>query len=123
MADPTITAWIPIAFLVVLGLVFLALPLLAGRFVRPKRPNPGKLSTYESGEVPQGSARGPVDVQYYMYVIVFLVLDIEVLFIVPWALDVVNLGARGLVAMGLFVGLIMIGWLYDWKKGALKWQS
>lgn len=123
MADPTVAAWIPIAFLVVLGLIFLALPLLAGRFVRPNRPNPGKLATYESGEVPQGSARGPIDVQYYMYVIVFLVLDIEVLFVVPWALDVVNLGVHGLVAIGLFVGLIMIGWLYDWKKGALKWQS
>lgn len=123
MVSPTIQAWVPVAILLVLGFVFLALPLVVGRFLRPNRPNPGKLSTYESGEVPHGSARGPIDIQYYMYVIVFLVLDIEVLFIVPWALDVVGLGTKALVAMAIFVGLILLGWLYDWKKGALTWQG
>ncbi len=123
MVSPTLQAWVPVAILLVLGFVFLALPLVVGRFVRPNRPNPGKLATYESGEVPHGSARGPIDIQYYMYVIVFLVLDIEVLFIVPWALDVVDLGAKALVAMTIFVGLILLGWLYDWKKGALTWQE
>ena len=87
------------------------------------RNTPGLLSTYESGEVPIGSARGPIDVQYYLYVIVFLIIDIEAVFLIPWALRFANLGVAGLVEMAIFVGLVLLGWAYAWKKGALEWQS
>ena len=107
----------------VLGFLFLFVTLYLTNFVAPKRPNAGKLSTYESGEVPVGSARGPIDVQYYLYVIVFLIIDIEAVFLIPWALRAVELGPVALVELVIFVGLVLLGWAYAWKKGALEWQS
>ncbi|HLE97831.1 MAG TPA: NADH-quinone oxidoreductase subunit A [Candidatus Thermoplasmatota archaeon] len=113
----------PIAILLVLAFVMIWATLALTRIIGPLRRTPGKLSTYESGEVPKGSARGPVDVQYYIYVLVFLVLDIEAVFLIPWALNVTELGAFGLVEMAIFVGLLILGWAYAWKKGALAWQA
>jgi NADH-quinone oxidoreductase subunit A len=64
---------------------------------------------------------GGVDVQYYMYVLIFLVLDVEVLFLIPWALQFTKLGIAGVIEIFIFAGLLLVGWLYAWKKGALKW--
>ena len=107
----------------VLGVIIVFVTLSLTRFVAPHKRTAGKLSTYESGEVPVGSARGPIDVQYYMYVIVFLVVDVEAVFLVPWAIHFKALGVTALVEMGIFVGLLLLGWIYAWKKGALEWQS
>ena len=93
------------------------------RFVAPRNKTAGKYSTYESGEVPIGGARGPIDVQYYMYVIVFLIIDIEAVFLIPWAMHFRALGPAALVEMAIFVGLLLLGWVYAWKKGALEWQD
>ena len=124
MAEATLGNYIPILMLAALGFVMIFVTLALTKLVAPRRrSNPGFLSTYESGEVPVGNARGPIDVQYYLYVIVFLVIDIEAVFLIPWALRFAKLGAAGLVEMAIFVGLVLIGWAYAWKKGALEWQS
>ena len=113
----------PVLIQLVLGFLIVFVTLGLSRFVAPGHRTPGKVSTYESGEVPVGGARGPIDVQYYMYVIVFLVIDIEAVFLIPWAMNFANLGAAAIVEMAIFVGLLLLGWLYAWKKGALEWQS
>ncbi len=102
-------------------IVFVTLSLT--KLVAPRRNVPARYSTYESGEVPQGNARGPIDVQYYLYVIVFLIIDIEAVFLIPWALRFTELGPAAMVEMVIFVGLVLLGWAYAWKKGALEWQS
>lgn len=123
MADATLGRYLPVLIQLVLGFVIVFMTLQLTRLVAPRTRVPGKFATYESGEVPIGNARGPIDVQYYMYVIVFLVIDIEAVFLVPWAIRFRALGVTGLVEMAIFVGLLLVGWLYAWKKGALEWQS
>ena len=123
MGEATLGAYLPILVIVALGFVIIFVTLSLGKLVAPRRPNAGRLSTYESGEVPVGNARGPIDVQYYLYVIVFLVIDIEAIFLIPWALRFTTLGLQGIVEMVIFVGLVLLGWAYAWKKGALEWQS
>lgn len=113
----------PLAILAVLAFVMIWATLALTKIAGPSRRTAGKLSTYESGEVPKGSARGPMDVQYYIYVLVFLIIDIEAVFLIPWALNFTRLGVTGLVEMAIFVGLLLLGWAYAWKKGALAWQS
>ena len=123
MGEATLGGYLPILIIVALGFVIIFVTLSLGKLVAPRRPNAGRLSTYESGEVPVGNARGPIDVQYYLYVIVFLIIDIEAVFLVPWALRFAQMGLAGLVEMIIFVGLVLLGWAYAWKKGALEWQS
>ena len=123
MAAETLGRYLPVLILAVIGFAIIAVTLSFTSLVAPRRPTPGKVSTYESGEVPVGNARGPIDVQYYLYVIVFLIIDIEAIFLIPWALHALDLGVAGLIELAIFVGLVLIGWLYAWKKGALQWQS
>ena len=123
MGEATLGKYLPLLILLGLAFAIVAVTLALTKLIAPRSRNAGRLSTYESGEVPIGSARGPIDVQYYMFIIVFLVIDIEAVFLIPWALRFADLGTAGLVEMGLFVGLVLIGWIYAWKKGALEWAS
>ena len=123
MAEATLARYVPILITLILALLIVGVTLNIHKLIAPRRPSPGKVSTYESGEVPIGSGRGPIDVQYYLYVIVFLVIDIEAVFLIPWAISFLKLGTAAIVEMVIFVGLVLLGWLYAWKKGALQWQS
>jgi NADH:ubiquinone oxidoreductase subunit 3 (subunit A) len=125
MVDPLIATYAPVFILLVLAFVMVWATLSLTTLLAPRKSTPGKVSTYESGEVPQGSARGPIDVQYYLYVLVFLVIDVEAAFLIPMALEYVNFQANTfqLVAAGVFFLLVLEGWVYAWKKGALTWQS
>ena len=123
MAEATLGRYLPFLIQLVLGFVIVFITLSLTKLVAPRDRTPGKVSTYESGEVPVGSARGPIDVQYYMYVIVFLVIDIEAVFLIPWVLQFRALGAAAIVEMAVFVGLLLLGWVYAWKKGAFTWAS
>jgi NADH-quinone oxidoreductase subunit A len=123
LGEATLSAYAPILIIVAIGFLMIFVTLSLHKFIAPRRPNAGRLSTYESGEVPIGNARGPIDVQYYLYVIVFLIIDIEAVFLIPWALRFTELGGAAIVEMIIFVGLVLLGWAYAWKKGALEWQS
>jgi NADH-quinone oxidoreductase subunit A len=123
MAESFLFTYAPVLILAVLGFLIVWVTLQFTKLVAPKRYTPGKLETYESGEVPIGAARGPIDVQYYLYALVFLVVDVEAAFLIPFALHYLDLTAFQLVAAGLFLLLVLDGWVYAWKKGALTWQS
>ena len=101
-----------------LGIVLLVL----GWGLGPRRPTSEKLSPYECGFEAFEDARMKFDVRYYLIAIQFIVFDLEIIFIVPWTLVFPELGARGLVTMGLFVGMLFLGFIYVWKKGALEWE-
>ncbi len=115
--------YLPIFVLVILAFVLLWATLALTKLLAPARQTPGKLATYESGEVPVGPARGPVDVQYYIFVLIFLVIDVEAAFLILAALNYVNLSAFEIGALVLFIVLLLEGWVYAWKKGALEWSS
>jgi NADH:ubiquinone oxidoreductase subunit 3 (subunit A) len=123
VAEATLGRYLPVLIQLVLGFVIVWVTLSLTKLVAPKDRTAGKVSTYESGEVPVGSARGPIDVQYYMYVIVFLVIDIEAVFLIPFVLQFRELGGVAIVEMVIFVGLLLLGWVYAWKKGAFTWAS
>lgn len=123
MASDVLASYMPIAVLGVLAVVVAFVTLNISKVLgAPRNPNPLKYQTYESGEVPLGPARTNIDVQYYLYVLIFLVIDVEVAFLVLFALSFHSLDLWQIVAMVLFTLLILDGWLYAWKKGALAWS-
>jgi NADH-quinone oxidoreductase subunit A len=108
-------------FLIVASGIGIAL-IVIGNFLGPKRFDPEKLSPYECGFNAFEDARMRFDVRYYLIAILFIVFDLEIAFVYPWALVFRELGVFGLIEMGIFLGLLLIGFIYVWKKGALEWE-
>jgi NADH-quinone oxidoreductase subunit A len=108
-------------FLVVSTCIGVAL-LIVGAVLGPKRPGSDKLSPYECGFEAFEDARMKFDVRYYLVAILFIVFDLEIAFVFPWATIFRSLGVFGLVEMGIFLGLLVLGFAYVWKKGALEWE-
>ena len=114
--------YIPIGIIVLIGIAFGIVMSKASEWFGPKNPTAVKLSTYESGMEPIKSARERVSVKYYMVAMLFILFDIEVVFLYPWAVNVRQLGLFGFVEMFVFIAILMLGYVYLWKKGALEWQ-
>ncbi|MEF2146949.1 NADH-quinone oxidoreductase subunit A [Luteimonas sp. FXH3W] len=93
-----------------------------GKVLGPKRPSLEKLSPYECGFEAFDDARMQFDIRYYLIAIQFIIFDLEIIFIVPWATVFRELGVLGLVEMAIFAGMLLIGFVYVWKKGALEWE-
>jgi len=93
-----------------------------GNAIGPKFHNAEKLTAYECGFAPFEDSRMQFDIRYYLICIQFIVFDLEIIFIVPWATVFRELGVLGLIEMGIFVGMLLIGFIYVWKKGALEWE-
>ena len=102
----------------VLGLLMLSLGFLFGRGRKTK----AKLSPYECGFDPFEDARIPFDVRYYLVAILFIIFDLEIAFLFPWAVSLNKIGIAGIMAMGIFLLVLVIGFIYEWKKGALEWD-
>jgi NADH-quinone oxidoreductase subunit A len=113
--------YLPFTILLIIGIVFVAIALFMSRMVRPSVKTKVKLSTYECAETPVGDARIHYNIQYYMIVIVFLIFDVEVLFMYPWAVQLRALGWIGFIEMVLFIEVLIIGLAYAWRKEALEW--
>lgn len=99
----------------------IALPILSW-FFSPKSPNAAKLSPYECGFEAKGSARLPLDIRFYLVAILFILFDLETAFLVPWAVIFRQLGFEAIITMAIFLGLLLIGFIYEWKKGGLEWD-
>ena len=108
-------------FLIVSTGIGIAL-LIVGAVLGPKRPGSDKLSPYECGFEAFEDARMKFDVRYYLIAILFIVFDLEIAFVFPWATIFRSLGVFGLIEMGIFLGLLVLGFAYVWKKGALEWE-
>ncbi len=112
-------AFIGIFFIAALS--FPVLPLAFAFFVRPKRPTPIKQSTYECGLEAIGDIWVQFKIQYYLYALAFVIFDIEVIFLYPWAVALPGLGIYALIAMFIFLLILVFSLVYDWRKGALEW--
>lgn len=88
----------------------------------PRKPTPTKLSTYECGMETIGKTWVQFNFRYYFYALLFVIFDVEVIFLYPWAVAYKKLALFGLVEMLVFIGILVVGWLYAWKKGALEWK-
>ena len=114
--------YFPILLFILFGLGLGALMLGVGRFVSPNRPDPEKLSPYECGFEAFEDARMKFDVRYYLVAILFILFDLEIAILFPWAVVLPDIGYFGFVAMMLFLAILVVGFIYEWKKGALEWE-
>jgi NADH-quinone oxidoreductase subunit A len=116
-------SYLPILILVIVAAGFALTILLLSSMLGPRRPSEEKLSPYECGIDPVGSARARFSVKFYLVAMLFIIFDIEIVFLYPWAVILDDLKLFGLVEMIFFLGILVIGLLYVWKKGGLEWTT
>ena len=114
--------YFPILLFILVGLAIGAAPMLLGKVLGPNRPDPEKLSPYECGFEAFEDARMKFDVRYYLVAILFILFDLEIAFLFPWAVALNDIGMAGFLAMMLFLGILVVGFAYEWAKGALEWE-
>ena len=115
-------SYVPIFVMIAGGIVFGVVMVKLNEWFGPHRPNDEKLSTYESGMEPVRSARERFSVKFYMVAMLFILFDIEVVFLYPWAVSFRQLGLAGFVTMAVFIFVLFLGYFYVWRKGALEWD-
>ena len=120
--DELLQAYFPILIFLGIAIGLAAIILIATLVVAPQRPDTEKLSSYECGFEPFEDARGRFDVRFYLVAILFIIFDLEVAFLFPWAVSLGNIGAFGFWSMMIFLAVLTVGFVYEWKKGALEWE-
>ncbi len=114
--------YVPILMFLGIAVGLAVIIVLASYIAARQRPDSEKLSAYECGFDPFGDARGRFDVRFYLVAILFIIFDLEVAFLFPWAVALGDIGLFGFWSMVLFLGVLTIGFIYEWKKGALEWE-
>jgi NADH-quinone oxidoreductase subunit A len=117
-----LTQYFPILLFVLVGLAVGVVPVALGWLLGPSRPDAEKLSPYECGFEAFEDARMKFDVRYYLVAILFILFDLEIAFLFPWAVVLKELGMFGFVSMMVFLGILVVGFVYEWMKGALEWE-
>ena len=111
-----------VALLTLVAVVVAVAPLILARFIAPKKPGKTKTSPYECGMESTGDPWMQFRAQYYLYALLFVIFDVEVIFIYPWAVVWKSLGAVAFVEMAIFLSILTVGLIYAWKKGVLEWE-
>lgn len=129
--EPELTAFGEALLFIVAGILFLVGGLITAKLIRPDRPNDQKLASYESGEIPMGDAWGQINIRFYLLALIFLLFEVEIIFLFPWAVvfgneELIELsggkwGWYTFTEMFIFLGILLLGLAYAWKKGHLDW--
>ena len=114
--------YFPILVFILVGLAVGLGPIILGKIVAPSRPDDAKNSPYECGFEAFEDARMKFDVRYYLVAILFILFDLEIAFLFPWAVVLKEIGLFGFLAMLVFLGVLVVGFIYEWMKGALEWE-
>lgn len=114
--------YLPVLLFILVGIAVGVIPLALGYFLGPQRPDEAKNSPYECGFEAFEDARMQFDVRYYLVAILFILFDLEVAFLFPWAAAYKQLGPTAFWAVMVFLGILVVGFIYEWKKGALDWE-
>jgi len=114
--------YFPILLFLLVGLAIGVGPVALGKILGPNRPDAEKLSPYECGFEAFEDARMKFDVRYYLVAILFILFDLEIAFLFPWAVVLPDIGFFGFAAMMIFLAVLVVGFIYEWKKGALEWE-
>ena len=114
--------YFPVLMFMLVGLGFGLAPVILGRLIAPYRPDSEKNSPYECGFEAFEDARMKFDVRYYLVAILFILFDLEIAFLFPWAVALKEVGAVGFAAVVIFLAILVVGFVYEWKKGALDWE-
>jgi NADH-quinone oxidoreductase subunit A len=114
--------YLPILLFLITGLVIGGAAMAAGRMLGPNKPDSAKLSPYECGFEAFENTRMKFDVRYYLVAILFIIFDLEIAFLFPWAVVLDEIGMFGFLAMAIFLFILVVGFVYEWMKGALEWE-
>ena len=114
--------YLNIIFFFVLGIVFVGAAFVTSWLIRPRAPSAAKNAPYECGEVIKGNSRVQFNIRFYLVTLIFVIFDVEILFTVPWAVAFRHLGMAAYLEMVVFIGILALGLVYAWKKGAMEWQ-
>ena len=114
--------YLPVILFILVGVAVGIVPQVIGFIFGPQRPDAAKNSPYECGFEAFEDARMKFDVRYYLVAILFILFDLEIAFLFPWAVSLHDIGASGFWAMMVFLGILVVGFVYEWKKGALDWE-
>jgi len=114
--------YFPVLLFIIVGLGVGVAPMVLGRLLGPHRPDSAKLSPYECGFEAFEDARMKFDVRYYLVAILFILFDLEIAFLFPWAVVLKEIGTFGFVSMLIFLAILVVGFIYEWMKGALEWE-
>lgn len=114
--------YLPILLFIIIGVIFGMVPIAAGKLLATSRPDPAKNSPYECGFEAFEDSRMKFDVRFYLVAILFIIFDLEIAFLFPWAVALNEIGMFGFMAMVIFLAILVIGFIYEWKKGALEWE-
>ena len=114
--------YLPVLLFLLVSIIFSVGALSLSFLVSPKKPNNEKLSPYECGFEPFDDARTKFDIRFYLVALLFIIFDLEVAFLFPWAISLKNIGLFGYTSMMIFLIILTIGFIYEWKKGALEWE-
>ena len=114
--------YFPVLLFIIVGLAIGVMPLLLGRLLAPNKPDEAKLSPYECGFEAFEDARMKFDVRYYLVAILFILFDLEIAFLFPWAVALKEIGPLGFWSVMVFLSILVVGFIYEWKKGALDWE-
>ena len=114
--------YLPVLLFMLVGTVIGLAPMAIGKILGPSRPDPEKLSPYECGFEAFEDARMKFDVRYYLVAILFILFDLEIAFLFPWAVSLDSIGFFGFMSMMIFLTILVVGFIYEWMKGALDWE-
>jgi NADH-quinone oxidoreductase subunit A len=115
-------AYLPILILFGVSVVNAVGMVVASHVLNPRRSTPQKDMPYESGMIPLGDTRARFSVKFYMVAISFIIFDLEAIFLIPWAVEMRALGWEGFIAVSIFMMVLVVGFVYEWKKGGLDWE-
>lgn len=114
--------YLPIVILIILSTLLALIVVFISTILGPRRPSPKKLAPYESGMTPIGPAVRRLPVKFYLVAVLFILFDVEIIFLLPYAMVLRPLGVYGLIVVGVFVVVLTIGLMYEWMKGGLEWD-
>ena len=114
--------YLPIILFLLIALILSCAFIVVNLILSPKNPDPEKLSAYECGFEPFEDSRIEFDVRFYLVAILFIIFDLEIAFLFPWAISLGNIGSLGFFSMMIFLGILTVGFIYEWRKGALDWE-
>ena len=114
--------YFPILLFIAVAIAIGVAPMVLGKLLGPSKPDPEKLSPYECGFEAFEDARMKFDVRYYLVAILFILFDLEIAFLFPWATVINDIGFAGFLAMMVFLAILTVGFVYEWMKGALEWE-
>jgi NADH-quinone oxidoreductase subunit A len=122
LVNPTVDLVIQFAIMFAIGTAMAVAFVAISHLLSPKSNNPNKAEPYECGVVPKADARAPFNVHYYVVAVLFVLFDLEAVFIYPWAVSLRDLGTAGLIEMFVFIAILLVGYFYAWLKGVFEWE-